>query len=120
MAYRCVAVSLQAEENLHATLFTIRLVEQFVAENGRWPHSWDELEKLSVPGYDWPAASTDIQRRVVIDFGADLKEIAQSRGVSRQSSQSARTMNTVTTSLRYRPLYEKRSGKCRGNSTDRT
>ena len=50
MLYSGIAVSIQAEKNLHATLFTIRLVEQFVHEYGRWPHSWRELEQMSFPG----------------------------------------------------------------------
>jgi len=88
--YEAVAVSLQAEENLHATLFTIRLVEQFVHENGRWPKSWAELEQMRFPsdapsplggelsairiggahGYDWPSQSTHLRECVAIDFGA--------------------------------------------------
>jgi hypothetical protein len=97
MLYRGVTISLQAEGNLHATLFTIRLVEQFVADNGRWPHSWDELEGLSITtdppspaqgnvsairiggqhGYECPAASPEIRKRVSIDFQADPEEIAR-------------------------------------------
>ena len=97
MVYRGITVSLQAEENLHATLFTIRLVEQFVAEQGRWPRSWGELEAMPVSGdappplqgeisalriggqrgYDWPAASPEIQRRVAIDFAADPAAIVR-------------------------------------------
>ncbi len=97
MVYRGIAVSLQAEETLHATLFCVRLVEQFVAENGRWPRSWEELEELPASGeapspmsgrisvvriggqhgYDWPGASPEIRRRVSIDFGADPREIAR-------------------------------------------
>jgi len=42
MVYLGVSTSLQAEENLHSTLFVIRLVEKFVAENERWPRSWEE------------------------------------------------------------------------------
>ena len=49
MLYTGVTASLQAEEDLHATLFTIRLVEQFVHENGRWPQSWSDLEQLAFP-----------------------------------------------------------------------
>src|SRR5687768_7636965 len=91
MVYCGITVSLRAEENLHATLFTLRLVDQFVSEQGRWPQSWAELEQLaisSVPpsplngeitvariggqhGYDWPAASPEIRKRVQIDFHAD-------------------------------------------------
>jgi hypothetical protein len=94
--YRGVSVSLQAEENLHATLFTVQLVERFVAQHGRWPRSWGELEALAVRGdapapqpgqvgavciggshgYDWPAASPELQRRVSIDFAADLAQVA--------------------------------------------
>jgi hypothetical protein len=81
LVYRGVAVSLQAEENLLATLFTVRLVEQFVAEHGRWPRSWSELERVKVSadpaGSDWPARSAAIQRCVAIDFSADPVEIAR-------------------------------------------
>lgn len=95
--YRGVADSLQSEENLHATLFTIRLVEEFVAERGRWPSHWDELEGLTsratpptpahgkttavlIGGkhaYDWPVASAKIRQRVAIDFAADVAVLAQ-------------------------------------------
>lgn len=80
MVYRGVTVSLEAERNLHATLFTIRLVEQLVADRGRWPGSWEELESFSAPddlhGTRWPAASLEVQRRVRIDFQADPQEVA--------------------------------------------
>ena len=95
MLYTGITVSLQAEENLHATLFTIRLVEQFVHEYGRWPQSWRELEQMSFPGdapsplnneltviriggshgYDWPAQSPHLQECVTIDFAADANSI---------------------------------------------
>lgn len=93
---RAVRTAGEAERTLHATLFAITLVEQFVAEHGRWPRSWEELEGLSVPGeppmpqeeertglrvggqrgYDWPAAAPAIRQRVAIDFGADSAAIA--------------------------------------------
>jgi hypothetical protein len=79
MVYRGIAASLQAERTLQATLFAIRLVDQFVAENGRWPHSWAELEKLVVTDDSpdpWPTSSPEIRRRVSIDFDADPLEIA--------------------------------------------
>lgn len=89
--YSGIAVSLQAEENLHATLFAIRLVEQFVHERGRWPESWAQLEELKFPadapspsnnrlnvvriggshGFDWPAQSSHLQQCTVIDFAID-------------------------------------------------
>jgi hypothetical protein len=95
MFYAGISASLQAEENLHATLFTIRLVEQYVHEYGRWPQSWREIEqmpfrgeapsplnnKLNViriggsHGYDWPAQSAHIRERVIIDFAANTTVI---------------------------------------------
>jgi hypothetical protein len=97
MIYEGVTNSLRAEENLHATLFTIRLVEQFVAEHRRWPASWSELEELNVPvdapqpanrelavvriggshGYRWPDASPHLQQCVAVDFHADPGSIAR-------------------------------------------
>jgi hypothetical protein len=96
MAYIGISTSLQAEENLHSTIFVIRLVEQFVAEQKRWPRSWEELESLPFSsdaprpgngqlsviriggqhGYEWPATSKDLQRRVSIDFDADQEKVA--------------------------------------------
>jgi len=95
MVYVGIKVSLQAEENLHATLFTIRLVDQFVHDNGRWPQSWAELEQMSFPsdapsplngelaviriggshGYDWPGRSPHLQERVSIAFDVDAQAI---------------------------------------------
>ena len=97
MVYWGATFALQAEENLHATLFTIRLVEQFVSEHGRWPASWKELEETSMSdaapspmhgditvvriggqhGYEWPAASPQIQQCVSVDFAANLAVIVQ-------------------------------------------
>jgi hypothetical protein len=64
-------------------MFSIRLVDQFVSTEGRWPRSWKELERLSpvdvniVPAQGgWPAASAEIQRRVEIDFNADPALVA--------------------------------------------
>ena len=95
MLYAGITVSIQAEINLHATLFTIRLVEQFAHENGRWPKSWSELEQLPFPsdapsplngeltvlriggsrGSDWPTGSPHLRECVTIDFGADANTI---------------------------------------------
>ena len=76
--YRGISVSLQAEHTIHATIMTIRVVEQFVTEQQRWPSSWEELERQSLPEasqggmYRWPESSSEIQGRVIIDFNADL------------------------------------------------
>lgn len=87
--------AIQAEQNLHSTLFVIRLVDHFVQERGRWPDSWTELEELSfgpestrsgaqgsnlirVGGamtVDWPRQSRELQNRVAIDFAASEADI---------------------------------------------
>jgi hypothetical protein len=78
LIYRGISVSLEAEYTLHATLMTFRVVEQFVTEHKRWPNSWEELERLPASEklewamYRWPESSSEIQRRVVIDFNTDL------------------------------------------------
>ena len=99
-AYHCATVALRAEENLHASLFTIRLVDEFVRKHGRWPRSWHELEQVKTDklppdpdheygandgyvrngvggchGYDWPKDSPHIQECVQIDFNADPKKL---------------------------------------------
>jgi type II secretory pathway pseudopilin PulG len=81
MAYQGISVSLQAENTLHATIFAIQLVQQFVDENKRWPKSWSELESISVsdpaPRYAWPTASNELQQRVFIDFAAHPLKVAE-------------------------------------------
>jgi hypothetical protein len=96
MIYIGISTSLQAEENLHATMFAIRLVEQFVHDIGRWPTSWDELEHLpfssTAPsprngktsavyiggqhGYTWPGQAEHLKECVAIDFHIDQKIVA--------------------------------------------
>ena len=81
--------------NLDATLFTIRLCEQFVHKYGRWPKSWSELEQVSFHsdapsplhgeltvvriggshGYDWPTRSPHLRECVTLDFAADANTI---------------------------------------------
>ena len=81
----------ETEESLQTTVFTIRLVDQYVHENDRWPKSWSELEQMSFPsdapsslnsrfqdprsGYEWPAQSAYLQDYVAIDFRADVDAI---------------------------------------------
>lgn len=91
-AFRAARDAWDAELNLHATLFTIRLVEEFVHEKGRWPVSWEELERLTVSadpprprngklsvvriggshGHEWPREAEQLQNRVAIDFSPDI------------------------------------------------
>lgn len=94
--YVGISTSLRAEENLHATLFVVRLVERFVSERKRWPSSWEDLDALACPsdppepgngqlsvvriggqrGFDWPAASSELQKHVFVDFAANPETIA--------------------------------------------
>ena len=79
--WRLVADADARERNLHATLFTLRLVERFVSEHGHWPRSWGELEGLAIadgpldsPG--WPACSAEVRSRVTVDLQTDPREMA--------------------------------------------
>lgn len=85
----------QAELNLHSTLYVIRLVDHFVQEHGRWPYSWEELEatpfgselpRTGAPGtnivriggatdFNWPEQSSELQKRVAIDFAAREEDV---------------------------------------------
>lgn len=87
----------EAEQNLHATLLVIGLVEKFVEEHRKWPKSWEELEEWKVDGvrvepqkertnviriggamqYEWPSSSPEIRKRVLIDFHATLNEMSK-------------------------------------------
>jgi hypothetical protein len=84
--YCCALPSLQAERTLHTTLLTVRLVERFVSERGRWPHSWSELEGVTTTeelfGEKWPGISPEVQRRVSIDFEIDPLAVARQTPMS--------------------------------------
>jgi hypothetical protein len=100
--YNGISTALRAEHNLHSTLYVVRLVDEFVYENKRWPESWDELEKLKFTGnaytprngelnalriggaieFQWPDSSLTMQRRVEIDFNADLNDIAEQNSMT--------------------------------------
>ena len=73
-------VSLRAEKALHATLYTIDLVQKYVDQHeGRWPRSWADLESLPAPGpqFRWPEDSPELQSYVVVDFSVDPRQIAK-------------------------------------------
>lgn len=81
-----IHISLDAERNLEATRFVIRLVEKFVKNNKRWPASWQELEALKPPNHlqseqlaamfgPWPGCAEEVKKRVTINFQADVKDI---------------------------------------------
>ena len=78
---RCRAPRARAKTNAYYAFFAIQLVERFVSEKGRWPHSWGELEGVPMPGgpfgLEWPASSPEVRRRIFIDFGADPHDVAR-------------------------------------------
>jgi hypothetical protein len=85
----------QEELNLHATRYVIRLVNHFVQQKGRWPDSWAELEAMpfgfetpqtgasgtnivrvgGAMDFDWPGQSSELQKRVTIDFAASEADV---------------------------------------------
>jgi hypothetical protein len=65
--------ALNAEHSLQATMVTFELANDYVAShNGKWPESWQSLEKL--PSY---RPFHHLQEMVIIDFDADLKVLAE-------------------------------------------
>lgn len=117
--YLGISGALEAEINLHATEFVVCLVEQFVHDEGRWPTSWDELEKLPFPSvtpspsnvhpaggrhcYEWPAALEQLQERVAIDFRPDVHVIVH------QSPMEFTAIKPVGPFYEYRDYGEVRS-----------
>ena len=76
----------RAKANAYYAFFAIQLVERFVSEKGRWPRSWSELEGVPMHegpfGLEWPACSPEVRRRILIDFGADPRDVARQEPMS--------------------------------------
>jgi len=81
IARRVKPIARRAKINAGYAFFSLQLVERFVSEKGRWPHSWGQLEGVPMPvgpfGQEWPACSPEVQRRILIDFGADPHDVAR-------------------------------------------
>jgi hypothetical protein len=80
--YQGVSASLHAEHVLHAALLTVQLLDEYVVLNdGQWPHSWSDLEKLPPKHrggmFSWPEDSTDVQKYVELDFSANPQNLAK-------------------------------------------
>ena len=73
--------ALEARTNLQFSIFTLQLVERFVSERGRWPRAWSDLDGVPMRegpfGRKWPAASTDLQRHISIDFVLDPYDVVR-------------------------------------------
>jgi len=72
----CAWTCLKADAALNATLVTIRLVEKFVGEEGRWPKSWDELRSSPASSGISQASFEHLRRVVYVSFDANTAEIA--------------------------------------------
>jgi hypothetical protein len=80
--YWRVRVSLESEMTLHAHLQMMEVVKIYLRDNpGKWPKSWEELERTSLPEesqrvYHWPDQSGEFRKRVRIDFGLTRAQVA--------------------------------------------
>jgi hypothetical protein len=81
LAYRGVAVSLEAEHTLHANNLVLEVVTAHLEnDNAEWPNSWDELT-VTVPTrqrgmYSWPDDLEELQQRVKIDFSLTTADVS--------------------------------------------
>ena len=80
--YHCINVSLEAEITYGANWTILVVLETYMIENpGRWPASWDELERTSIPAeqqrmFYWPDDIDKFKKRVHVEFGLSLQEVA--------------------------------------------
>lgn len=80
--YQGISASLHAEHVYHAALLTVQLLDEYVVLNdGKWPRSWSDLEKLPprqrAGMFDWPEDSTKVQQYVEVDFSVDPQNLAK-------------------------------------------
>jgi len=80
--YMVASTAIWAENSLHAILLSHDLVREYMVENdGEWPRSWEDLEKLPYREerrgmfQRWPERSKEVQKYVVIDFAADISKL---------------------------------------------
>ncbi len=80
IAYQAVSVSIQAECALHAVNLTTVVVDKYVAREGKWPRSWDDLRTVSSVNaptmYSWPEDWQKVRLYVTVDFDADPATLA--------------------------------------------
>ena len=80
-AYMVASTALWAENTMHTMAQVCGLVKEYMDENeGAWPRSWEDLEKLPPREgrwevYPWPEGSKKVQKHVEIDFNVDIDEI---------------------------------------------
>ena len=84
MVYSTASFALTSERALHANLFMVSVLRDYVIDTGGgWPRSWSDLERVPArqPSmYRWPADADKVRQHVWVDFNTDLDKLAaQSR-----------------------------------------
>jgi len=78
--YTLIMAADQAERVLHATQLVTLVAEKYVQDYGKWPTSWDDLERIPFPDramYRWPGDSERVKALVHVDFGVSLEQLAK-------------------------------------------
>jgi hypothetical protein len=80
--YHAVNTALEAEVTLGTNRAMLHVLEVYMIKNpGRWPQSWEELERTSIPDEEqrfrhWPNDIDEFKKRVHVEFGLTLQEVA--------------------------------------------
>src|SRR5262245_23551411 len=86
LAFACHGInrSLEAEYTLHAYRTVLTVLDLHITQNpGQWPTSWDDLTRTAIPEKDqrgmfrWPDDVQKIQKRLHIDFGLKVADVAK-------------------------------------------
>ena len=78
---RVTRTMLEAEDRLHASILVCDVVGDHLEANGytQWPRSWDELAATPPrewSRFNWPDDIGELRGFVVVDFGAELDDVA--------------------------------------------
>jgi hypothetical protein len=80
--YWPIHVSLEAERTRHAYILVLDLLAEHLRRHqGSWPGTWNELKHTSPVNpsnvYRWPEDLVEIKRRVHVDFGLTVVDVAE-------------------------------------------
>ncbi len=76
-ACQAIRGAIRSERERLSALFVCDLVREFVADQGKWPKSWQELEIYEYTNdiHQWPKDSELVKSRVSINFQINLKDL---------------------------------------------
>lgn len=81
LAVHLVQCAKDVRDRSEATWLTISVVDRYVRTNGDWPRSWDGLRRscpnMTFGALEWPRDFALLERLVVIDFDADVGDLAR-------------------------------------------